>query len=58
MKMEVALSWRTVSRKPYSDGSRRGGMQGYRVKVRKAKRLVRVRVRRTVANVGWEGATW
>lgn len=57
MKIEVALSRRTVSRKPYSGGSRRGGMQGYRVKVRKAKRLVRVRVRRTVANVVLEGAT-
>ena len=31
-------------------------MQGYKVKVRKAKRLVRVRVRRMVAKVEWEGA--
>lgn len=54
--MEVALSWRTESRKPYSGGSRRGGMQGYRVKVRKAKRLVRVRVRRIAAKVECEGA--
>lgn len=54
--IEVALSWRTESRNPYSGGSRRGGMQGYRVKVRKAKRLVRVRVRRMVAKVGCEGA--
>jgi len=54
--MEVALSWRTESRKPYSGGRRRGGMHGYRVNVRKAKRLVRVRVRRMVAKVAWEGA--
>lgn len=31
-------------------------MQGYRVKVRKAKRLVKVRVRRIEAKVEWEGA--
>ena len=31
-------------------------MHGYRVNVRKANRFVRVRVRRTVAKVGCEGA--
>ena len=56
MKIEVALSCRTESRKPYSGGSRRGGMHGYRVKVRNAKRFVSVRVRRMVAKVGCEGA--
>ena len=54
--MLVALSWRTESRKPYSLGKSRGGMHGYRVKVMKAKKLVRVRVRRAVAKTGWDGA--
>jgi hypothetical protein len=31
-------------------------MQGYKTKVMKARKLVRVMVRRTVAKVGWEGA--
>jgi hypothetical protein len=31
-------------------------MHGYKMKVRKARKLVRVIVRRTVANVGCEGA--
>ena len=52
-----ASSWRTVSRKPNSAGRSRGGMHGYRMKVRKAQKFVSVIVRRTTAKVLWDGAT-
>ena len=55
--MLSALSCRTVSRKPYSFGSRRGGMVGEKVKVIKANRLVKVSVRRATAKTEWFGAT-
>lgn len=46
-----ALSCRTVSRKPYSFGNRRGGMVGKKVNVMKAKRFVKVSVRRAMAKM-------
>lgn len=56
-KSDSASSLCTVSRNPYSLGSRRGGIVGYMMKVVKAMKLVSVIVRRTAAKVECDGAT-